>query len=80
MIHNIPIILTASDCRLRAALPDVCPTPSPSNRSALSYFICRSIFLPSTSQTALSAALPTDLNSPNCHSKRRSFSDTASFK
>jgi hypothetical protein len=79
MIDRIPLTSMALLCCLPAALLDVCPKPFLSNKGDLSCFVCRYIFPLSTSQTALSTVVRTLRHSLNCHSKRRSIPDTASF-
>jgi hypothetical protein len=80
MIGHAWTIFIAPARRLGAVLPDVCPKSLPIDRSTIFHFYRHSILPLSTFQTALSAVVRTLRHSPNCHSKRRSFSDTASFK
>jgi hypothetical protein len=79
MIDRIPFTSMALLCCLPAALLDVCPKPFLSNKGDLSCLACRPIFSLSTPQTALSTVARPLRHSLNCHSKRRSLPDTASF-
>jgi hypothetical protein len=80
MISHALTIFIAFAHRLGAASPDVCPNSFSIDKGSVFHLLCSSILPWSTSQTVPFPVPRTRQKSPNRHSKRRSFSDTASFK
>jgi hypothetical protein len=80
MIGDPLTILMARHCCTSTAMPDVCPTSSPHPIDGLSDFLYCLLNDLSASQTASDRVSRLHQNYRKRHSKRRSISDTASFK
>ncbi len=79
MIGDVWTIFIAP-ARCLARFHPMCASESiPIIRGGAFRLICRLLLPLSTSQTDLLSVVRTLRRSPNCHSKRRSFSDTAPF-
>jgi hypothetical protein len=80
MIGALLTFLMASDCPTSTAMSDVCPNHSPHPIAGLSDFLYCLLNDLSASQTASDRVSRLHQNCRKRHSKRRSISDTASFK
>lgn len=80
MIGDLLTFLMASDCRTSTAMSDVRPSSSPHPIDGLSHFFYCLLNDLSASQTASDRVSRLHQNYRKPYSKRRSISDTASFK